>query len=310
MVLFGGCAQDGYLDLAPAPVPPEKVLVKINGEPLSIDEFDSEFLMMRIHYSAVTERDMRAIKKRLFEQIINRRILVQQARKDGIRLTQAEADQALKDLLKDGPEAPWQVLKARGISRDSWKRKVLQELLAKKVVAREVDPQVRITDKEVEDYYWSHLSDYWTPEAVHVRHLVVQRKADLERVEAGLAQGEEFPKLISVFSAGPERSQGGDWGMMDVDRLPAAYLSALKPLKTGEISKPLKDVFGYHLFQLLGRSPRRMRPFAEVRDRIRTSLEREEKDQRFDEWMAGLKKASTIEINKDMAPVVGVVWEE
>ena len=43
---------------------------------------------------------------------------------------------------------------------------------------------------------------------------------------------------------------------------------------------------------------------------LREGLEREEKDQRFNEWMMGLKKASTIEVNKDMAPVVGVVWEE
>jgi parvulin-like peptidyl-prolyl isomerase len=296
--------------MAPAHVPPEKVLVKINGEPLSIDEFDSEFLMMRIHYSAVTERDMRAIKRRLFEQIIDRRILVQQARKDGVRLTRSEADAAWRDVPKDGPDSPGQVLKARGVSQESWKRKILQELLAHKVVEKEVDPEVRISDKEVEDYYWSHLPNYWTPEAVHARHLVVQKKSDLDRVMKSLARGDDFAKLASIFSLGPERSQGGDLGVMATDRLSPAYLSAMRPLKTGAISKPVKDVFGYHLFQLLEWLPRRMRSFPEVRAGIRVDLEREEKDQRFNEWMMGLKKASTIEVNKDMAPVVGVVWEE
>ena len=310
LILAGGCVQDPILDLAPAHVPPEKVLVRINGEPLSIDEFDSEFLMMRIHYSAVTERDMRAIKRRLFEQIINRRILVQEARKDGVRVTRQEADAVLKDLLKDGPDGPGQVLKARGISQESWKRKILQELLAQKVVEKEVDSKVRISDKEVEDYYWSHLSNYWTPEAVHARHLVVQKKPDLDRVMKSLAQGDDFAKLASIFSLGPEKSQGGDWGVMATDRLLPAYLAALKPLKAGEISKPVKDVFGYHLFQLLERFPRRMRSFPEARAGIREALEREEKDLRFNEWMIGLKKASTIEVNKDMAPVIGVAWEE
>ncbi len=310
LILAGGCAQEPLLDLAPAPVPLEKVLVRINGEPLSIDEFDSEFLMMRIHYSAVTERDMRAIKRRLFEQIINRRILVQQARKDGVRLSRTEADSALGEFLKEGPEGSWQVLKIRGVSQDSWKRKILQELLAKKVVEKEVNARVRITNKEVEDYYWSHLSDYQTSEAVHARHLVVQRKADLDRVKENLGKGEDFSKLASLFSVGPEKAQGGDWGPMAIDRLSPVYLSALRSLKAGEISKPVKDVFGYHLFQLVEWLPRRMRSFPEVRSEIREALEREEKDQRFNEWMAGLKKASTIEVNKDMAPVIGVVWEE
>lgn len=310
LVLVGGCAQEPLLDLTPLPVPPEKVLVRINGEPISIDEFDNEFLMMRIHYSAVTERDMRAIKRRLFEQIINRRILVQQARKDGIRLTKVEAEEALQEVLKDEPEGSWQVLKTRGVSQDSWKRKVLQELLAKKVVEKEVNAKVRITDKEVEDYYWAHLSDYRTSEAVHARHLVVQKKSDLDRVLGNLAKGEGFPKLVLLFSVGPEKSQGGDWGAMAVDRLSPVYLAALRRLKVGEISKPVKDVFGYHLFQLVEWLPRRMRSFPEARPEIREALEREEKDQRFNEWMADLKKASTIEVNKDMAPVIGVVWEE
>lgn len=310
VLLIGGCAREPVLDLAPTKVPPEKTLVTVNGEPLSLEEFDNEFLLMQIHYSAVTESEMRAIKRRLFEQVINRRLLVQQARRDSIGLTQPEADETLKDALKDAPEAFWALLKAKGIRQDSWKRKMLQERLARKVVEIEVDSKVRVTPKEVEDYYWAHLPNYWLPEAVHARHLIVQRKADLQKVLSSLSGGGDFAKVASIFSVGPERSKGGDWGSLETDRLSPAYVKVLRALKPGEISKPLKDDFGYHLFQLLEWRPRRMQSFPQVRDRIQDDLLREERDHRFDQWMSELKKRSSIKVNQDMALVIGVALED
>ncbi len=307
--LLPGCRPSPAVDLTPPSVPADRTVVTLNGEAISLDEFDSEFRMMQIHYSAVSEGDMRSIKRRLFEQVLNRRLLLQEARKIGLTMSQAQAVDTLKGALKDMPEDFGVLLKARGVNQDAWKRRILQEALARKVVDREVNSRVHILPEEVEEYYWSHLSDYWQPAAVHLRHLVVQRKSDLAKVLQSLKKGEEFGKVASVFSLDPERGQGGDWGFMDLDRLSPAYLKVLSGLKPGEISKPLKDNFGYHLFQLLDRRPRRMQPFEEVKGSIHDSLLKEEQDHRFDEWMEDLKKKSTIKVNQEMAPVIGVTLE-
>jgi parvulin-like peptidyl-prolyl isomerase len=305
-----GCTSEPTVDLVPQSVPPDKTVVTVNGEPLSLEEFDNEFRLMQIHYSAVSEGDMRAIKRRLFEQVINRRLLVQEARKMGLKMTQSEVDGVFQEALKDVPEDFWAVLKVQGISRDVWKRKMLQEKLARMVVDLEVNSKVQITPQEVEDYYWTHLSNYWRPQQVRARHLVVLKKGELQKVLESLKKGEDFPKIISTFSVSPEKSQGGDWGFMDLDRLPPEYLKALSGLKPGEISKPFKDNFGYHLFQLIEWRNRQMRPFAEVKDQIHDDLTKEEQDLRFDQWMTDLKKKSTIKVNKDMAPMIGVTLED
>ncbi|HTC19207.1 MAG TPA: peptidyl-prolyl cis-trans isomerase [bacterium] len=309
-LFLAGCSREPTVDLVPQSVPPDKTVVTVNGEPLSLEEFDNEFRLMQIHYSAVTEGDMRAIKRRLFEQVINRRLLVQEARRIGLKMTQSEVDGAFQDALKDMPDDFWAVLKVRGISPDVWKRKMLQEKMASKVVDLEVNSKVQITPQEVEDYYWTHLSNYWRPQAVRARHLVVQKRGDLQKALESLKKGEDFPKITSTFSVGPEKSQGGDWGFMDSDRLPKEYLQALSGLKPGEISKPLKDNFGYHLFQLIEWRDRQMRPFAEVKDQIHDDLMKEEQDHRFDQWMTDLKKKSVIKVNKDLAPVIGVTLED
>ena len=304
-----GCTSQPMVDLAPLAVPPEKTVVTVNGEPLSLEEFDNEFRLMSIHYSAVTEGEMRAIKRRLFEQVINRRLLVQEARKTGLKLTQEEVEETFRDALKDAPEDFLNILKVQGVSAQAWKRKLLQERLARKLVDQDVNRLVQVTPAEVEDYYWSHLTDYWKPERIRVRHLVVQKKTDLQKALDGLKKGEDFSRIASTFSVGPEKSLGGDWGFMDLDRISPEYQKAFAGLKPGEISKPLKDNFGYHLFQFLERRSRRMQSFGEVKNEIRDSLLKEEQDQRFDQWMASLKKKAAIRVNQEMAPVVGVTLE-
>ena len=67
--------------------------------------------------------------------------------------------------------------------------------MVRKVVDEQVNNKVQITPEEVEEYYWSHLPDYWTTPIVRARHLVVLRKSDLEKVEQSLKQEGDFAKV-------------------------------------------------------------------------------------------------------------------
>jgi peptidyl-prolyl cis-trans isomerase C len=303
---LAGCSSQPMVDLAPPAVPPNETIVTINGEPLSLEEFDNEFRLMWIHYSAVTGGGMQPIKRRLFEQVINRRLLVQTARKAGLKLTQAEVSDTFRDALKEMPEDFPSLLKNRGVSEEAWKRKLLQEKLARKLVEREVNAKVKITRDEAEEYYWTHLPEYWRQEAVRARHLVVKKPTEWARVVAALKKGEDFQQIASVFSEGPGKAQGGDWGFLEKDRIPPVYLEVLSVLKNGEVSQSVQDGFGHHLFQLIEWRPRTMQTFAQVSDAIRGNLTRQEEELRFNQWMENLKRKAAIKVNKAMAPVIGV----
>ncbi|HXL73944.1 MAG TPA: peptidyl-prolyl cis-trans isomerase [bacterium] len=308
-LFISSCSSDPQIDVSPLPVPASKVAVIVNGEPISLEEFDNEFRLMTIYYSAVSEGDMPAIKLRLFEQVINRHILIQEARRLGLKLTQQEMDAAFADALKDLPDDFSIILKGQGVSVDAWKRKLLQEKLVQKLVQKEVNDKVRISEDEVAEYYWSHLGDYWLPAAVSARHLVVHGKGKLDQVLAAVAKGDDFSKIIETFSQTPDASVGGDGHFMDGDQWPALYLNALSKLKPGEISKPVKDDFGYHLFQLIQWRPRRMKVLAEVQKQIHDELLKKAQDERFNQWMVLLKQKSKIEVKEEMAPVVGAALE-
>jgi parvulin-like peptidyl-prolyl isomerase len=308
-LFLSGCSPDSQIDVSPVPVPASKVAVVVNGEPISLDEFDNEYRLIKIYYSGATEGGMKELKLKLFEQLVNRHIMVQEARRLGLTLNQEDLNAAFSEALKDLPDDFFVILKGQGVSVDAWKRKLLQEKLIQKLVQKEVNDKARVSPDNVAEYYWAHLGDYQLPAAVSARHLVVRGKEKLTQVLDAVKKGEDFSKIIETFSLAPDAPQGGDWQFMDRNRLPPLYLAVLSKLKPGQISKPVKDDFGYHLFQLIEWRPRRMRTLAEVQTQIRDQLYKKAQDERFEQWMALLKQKAKIEVKEDMAPVVGAALE-
>ncbi|MGH7738593.1 MAG: SurA N-terminal domain-containing protein, partial [bacterium] len=198
------------------PIPPDKTAVLLNGKPISLAEFDTEFRLMAIHYSAVSETQMRVIKRRLFDQVVDRELILQEARKEGVGLTREEWNRDVKNAFARMPDDFLEILKVQGVSEGTWKRKLMEECLAAKLVERDVNSKVNITPREVEDYYWSHLSDYWKPESVRLQHLVVRKHGDLKKALKRLKSGENFTQVAGDLSLADDKVQGGDWGWVSV----------------------------------------------------------------------------------------------
>ncbi len=305
--LSAGCTS--YVDLPRRPVAPENAVLVLNGEPIGLEEFDDDFRLMAIHYSAVSEGDMRRMKRVLTERVIDQHLLCQEARLLGIRIKRQEFEKALQDASKDSPEHFTVILKKQGVKVETWKRGILRKLIIDRLTEQEVFRKVRITRDEVEDYYWSHLSEARHPESVRVRHLVVRGHADLAAAKKRLAAGEPFENVALDLSAGPAKAQGGLWDWMPIEYLPPLYAKAIEGLVPGGVSGLYRDGFGYHVFQLLDRRSESMRPLSEVAGDIHDRLLRQEKDYRFDQWMTGLKEKAVIRVNREMETLIGEIPE-
>ena len=305
--LLGGCTS--YVNLPQEKVSPENAILLLNGEPLGLEDYDNDFRLMAIHYSAVSESDMRRMKRILSEQVIDRRILFQEARRKGVRITRAEFEKALQAATQDSPEDFTILLKKQGVTVEIWKRGILLKLFIDKLIEREVFRKVRITRPEVEEYYWSHLQDAWSPEAVRVRHLVVRSILDLAKAKKRIKDGEPFERVAAELSAGPQKAEGGLWDWMPVRDLSPVYGKVLLLLGTNEVSEVCRDSFGYHMFQFLAYRPRTMRPLSVVAGQIHDRLLKEEQDFRFDQWLTGLKEKAVIRVNQEMAPLMGEIPE-
>lgn len=101
---------------------------------------------------------------------------------------------------------------------------------------------------------------------VRASHILVAMNADatpadtlqaynkLAALRARIMQGEEFGKLAREFSEDPgAKTNSGDLGYFSVMQMVYLFEEAAYNLKTGEVSKPVRTSFGYHLIKVTDR---------------------------------------------------------
>lgn len=87
---------------------------------------------------------------------------------------------------------------------------------------------------------------------VHVKHILVDHKYEIEDIKKLLDKGMSFENLARKYSKCSSAQSGGDLGVVDVNRFDESFGEAVLLLKAGQISpQPVRTKFGYHLIQRL-----------------------------------------------------------
>ena len=167
--------------------------------------------------------------------------------------------------------------------------------------------EVTLTDAQIKDYYDGHREVYTTPQTRVVRHILVaaKDKALADKLYGQLKGGADFATLAKKYSIDPgSKSQGGELTITRGQTVPEFDKTAFA-LKTGELSKPIKTQFGWHIIQAeKPAKPRQSTPFAQVKESIRQQLLQQKRNDALQQWIDGLKKeyASKISYANGLAP--------
>lgn len=193
--------------------------------------------------------------KKLLEQMITERLIVQEAEERG--LDQDPAFQAKVNRYK-----------ANLLSR------ALEEELLKE----------ELSEEKLKAYYEDH-SDEFTRERAHARQILIRVSpgANAEDVKAAekkaediiarLQAGESFDKLAREFSEDHATGrQGGDMGMVTRDELIKPLADAVFSVQPGEIKGPVRTPYGFHVLKLEAPVVRKEIPFQQARPEIERKI--------------------------------------
>ncbi|MCA9685099.1 MAG: peptidylprolyl isomerase [Myxococcales bacterium] len=86
------------------------------------------------------------------------------------------------------------------------------------------------------------------------------------------AEGADFSQLAIDSSEGPSARKGGDLGIFSADRMVDEFSDAAFQLEPGEVSKPIKTKFGFHIIKVYGKYPPGELPLEALRDQIEERL--------------------------------------
>lgn len=144
--------------------------------------------------------------------------------------------------------------------------------------------QVSVSQSEVSDYYDSNRSEFTEPETVEARHILLEvpqdadteteektRKKALEIIEKAESD-EDFSELARRFSEDQTAEEGGYLGTLEKGDTVKEFSEAAFSLEPGEISKPVRTKFGWHIIKIEDRTEESVRPLAEVKGKIREKL--------------------------------------
>lgn len=317
------------------------VMATVNGKAIMKAELDKAYqaqlgdAQQQQQKQAPTREQADSLRLQVLRQLIDEEIVEQRAVKMNLTATNEEVDAKLAEMKAPYSEEQFnQKLKEGNHTLDDVKHDIRRNLTFNKLLSKEIESKVTVTDADVANYYNAHKSEFNLVEAqYHLAQIQVtsvpseqpgnlqnskamndaDAKKKIQALKNRLDSGEDFATLAMNFSERPDTSSsGGDIGFVSESQMksdPAIY-NAIMKLKPGQATEilPLLDAqtkkpAGYAIYKLISREPAGQRELSDppVQQAIRQQL-RDARSQ--------LLKSAYLEMLRDQAKVENYFAEQ
>lgn len=249
---------------APSVTPLDSIVALVDEDVIMRSELDLalEGILERIRASGEAMPPQDLIENQVLERLIIRELQVQKALQTGIRVSDADIDQAMVTLAQQNQitvQQMRQVIENDGEDFAEFRRNIGEELMTDRLRQRIVNGMQPITDTEVEimlasqdgnggEYNISHImiavAEGSTPQQIQMM------EEQAKDVYAKLVGGLDFASAAISYSKSQEALEGGEVGWRDLNSIPAFFADAVRDLETGQFSKPIRSPAGFHILKV------------------------------------------------------------
>ena len=330
VMLFTGC---GLKD--------QQAIIKVNDGAITQKEYDDMMnqQLAQSPFAQMNVGDMKGNKEgflylmteqRVINQLIIQEILDQEADARGIKVTNKDMDEALKEIMDKmgGRDQLMNVLKQNGVSVSAFKKDLKNQVKMQKL-ANEVG-KIKVTDADCKNFYNKNLSKFKHDKQVRASHILIganpyqiqqeltsdpkkkiddkelkakveevmaQKKAEAEKIAKELqADNSKFAAYAKKYSEDPNSAkQGGDLGFFAKDTMVKEFADAAFKAKPNTVTDPVKSQFGYHIILVTDRREAGVMPYEKVKSDIKDYLTNEQQIKALDKLTTAAKKKSKIE---------------
>ncbi|MGZ4380191.1 MAG: peptidylprolyl isomerase [Gaiellaceae bacterium] len=283
-------------------VPSDAVAI-VNGQPITKTQLDALLNQAKVTYKSQKRAfpkagtpEYAALQTQAITFLVQRSEFAQEADKMGIKVTDKQVEDRLaqikKQYFKGDPRAYLKQLASQGLT-DAQVHDDLRAQLISEAIFAKVAGGVKVTDKQITDYYAKNKNQYSQPQSRDVRHILVKNKALAEKLykELRANNGANFAALAKKYSQDPgSKNTGGKLTVSKGQTVPPFDLAAFT-LPTHAISTPIHTQYGWHIIQALSDvRPAKTTPLASVKASIQQQLLQTQKNAAMTAWVADAKK--------------------
>ena len=243
----------------------ERVVATVNNEAIFLSDLRRRavpFLPQVAEAPTETERMSRL--KELYEELltflVDEQLIRQLANSSGIRVTDADIDNAVENLRLQNnmTEAEFQqALDGQGFTEAQYRRDLKRQIIRLKVMNERVRSRVNVTEEEVRARYEQRARGEGKELRFQVSNVVVPVTDGASAIQVAAKRQEAETLRASLtpenFNARAAGLGGGELGWLAQGDLPEELERALLPLSAGEISEPVRGSSGFHIFFLQDR---------------------------------------------------------
>ena len=292
---------------------PSGSIAVVGGTDISKAELDQLLEQAKKGYAATKREfpkagtpEFQSLQTQYVAYLVQREEFRQAAADLGIEVTEKDIAKAEDDFVKsrfDGKQAEYgKALKQQGFSREDFQKTLETSVLTQKLFD-EVTKDASVAEADVLGYYTQNQSQYGTPESRDVRHILIaekgkdgqvdygKSKAKADQIYAELTGGADFAELARANSEDPgSKDSGGKLTISRGQTVPAFDKTSFE-LKQGEISRPVKTQYGYHVIEALSPvRPAKTTPLDKVKASIRATLLQQKRNEEMSAWVDDLRK--------------------
>ena len=284
----------------------DRVVAVVNGDVIMMSELQEAIVLSR--RDGRSAPDSAELERAMLNRLVDHRLQVQEAKRDKIEVTDDEVRAGVDDFVKrnGGDREKFEAqLQTQGVTWEALRREMREQLLAQRVRSRRVVRRSTVTEAEVDQYLAQNRDKFEAGLKYHALHMAVtveapsspaaweQAKQEIEQ-HLGRAGGR-----CRLRRAGADPRQGRDRRrsrLAGPGRARCGLRAAAPGTREGAGDRPDPVGAAYHLFKLDDREELTAERLAEARQQARDLLVQKKAQERFDEWVEGLRRKALIAI--------------
>ena len=265
----GACVAQAPAQTAPS-TDLDRIVAIVNDDVIAWSELEARHGRIRdeLRRSGTVLPPEDGLRRQVLERLILLRIQLQLARDAGIRIDDGRLNQTLLRIaeqngltLREFRDA----LERDGYDFAKFREEIREEIMISEIRKRRVENQVRISQRDVDDYLSTMEgrgaeADRYQYRIGHILIAIPDGASSGEIAEAQaragsvldeVRAGADFATMAVTHSDGQQALEGGDLGWRQASDLPTVFGDAVTRLEVGGITEPIRSASGFHLVRLI-----------------------------------------------------------
>ena len=257
----------GWVTRCPASVELDRIVAVVNDDVVMRSELDERVrtVTTQLNEQGTTLPPQGVLERQVLDRLILTKLQIQEAQHTGIRVDDETLNRTINSIAARNKVSLAEfrkILESDNYSYEKFREDIRNEILISRLVQRQVDNRVNVSDSEIENFLATMEQQGAIDKEYKISHILIAipQNASVETIEKTrqkaemvlkeLKAGKDFSQMAATYSDGQQALDGGDLGWRKAGQVPTLFADFIAIMKVGDISDIITSSSGYHIIRL------------------------------------------------------------